>query len=147
MAELAIGTHPGFKLSRFEIDRADGGYTYTSDTLEILLSRYPDTDFYFLIGSDSLFQIEDWHEPALVMERCILAAAPRDYPEMERSFSEQAAYLRRHYHARIEELDFQEIDISSTEIRALAAEGKPLSGLVPESVEAYIREHGLYGAS
>ena len=34
--------------------------------------------------------------------------------------------------------------VSSTEVRALAAKGRPLDGLVPESVAAYIARHHLY---
>jgi len=35
-------------------------------------------------------------------------------------------------------------DVSSTEIRRRARAGASLSGLVPESVAAYIQTHGLY---
>ncbi|MBR3688540.1 MAG: hypothetical protein IKL85_05640 [Lentisphaeria bacterium] len=37
------------------------------------------------------------------------------------------------------------MDISSTQIRARLESGQPLGGLVPEQVEAYIRQNGLYG--
>jgi nicotinate-nucleotide adenylyltransferase len=36
--------------------------------------------------------------------------------------------------------------VSSTEVRGRLAKGEPVGGLVPKSVERYIREHGLYGA-
>jgi nicotinic acid mononucleotide adenylyltransferase len=37
-------------------------------------------------------------------------------------------------------------DIAATWIRRQAAAGRSLAGLVPKTVEAYIRERGLYGA-
>jgi nicotinate-nucleotide adenylyltransferase len=35
--------------------------------------------------------------------------------------------------------------VSSTEVRARLAKGEPVGGLVPKTVEHYIREHRLYG--
>ena len=36
------------------------------------------------------------------------------------------------------------VDVSGTELRQRAAAGLTLRGLVPEPVEEYIRQHGLY---
>ena len=36
------------------------------------------------------------------------------------------------------------MDVSSHELREMISEGKSISGLVPETVEQYIKEHGLY---
>jgi nicotinate-nucleotide adenylyltransferase len=38
------------------------------------------------------------------------------------------------------------IDVSATEIRRRLAAGESCAGVLPEAVERYIREHGLYGA-
>ena len=46
--------------------------------------------------------------------------------------------------AIIELLPCAPADISSTAIRARAAAGLPLAGLVPPQVETYIRANGLY---
>jgi nicotinate-nucleotide adenylyltransferase len=42
-------------------------------------------------------------------------------------------------------LDAPTPDVSSTDIRARARAGRPLAGLLPPEVDAYIRRHGLYG--
>jgi nicotinate-nucleotide adenylyltransferase len=44
-------------------------------------------------------------------------------------------------------LNGPEVDVSASQIRERVARGLPISGLVPETVEQYIREHGLYQAS
>ena len=36
------------------------------------------------------------------------------------------------------------LDISSTDIRMRASQGRPIDYLVPAEVVSYIREHGLY---
>jgi nicotinate-nucleotide adenylyltransferase len=45
---------------------------------------------------------------------------------------------------RVVLLDKPEIDISASVIRERVSLGMPLSHLVPPSVEAYIKEKGLY---
>ncbi len=61
MIQLAIKSNPHFDLSCVELERE--GITYTADTLEELNRNYPQDEFYFIIGADSLFQIEDWWHP------------------------------------------------------------------------------------
>ena len=59
MTRLSIADNPHFSLSpSMEIDR--GGYTYTCQTLEQLGEENPETDYYFILGADSLFQMESW---------------------------------------------------------------------------------------
>lgn len=142
MTELAIRPYPGFVLSRMELARE--GETYTSETLAELRVLYPDVHFYFLLGSDSLYQLETWHDPETIMRLATLAAAERSFSDRPRSFPEQLRYLRERYGADIALLHFPERDVSSTEIRRLAAEGQDISSLVPEEVEAYIAAHRLY---
>lgn len=56
----------------------------------------------------------------------------------------QAQYLQEKYHASVEILEFAGMDISSTQIREMARKGESLRGLLPEAVEAYIRQKRLY---
>lgn len=142
MTALAIEGHPGFRLSRLEMERS--GETYTSETLTILHAQYPDVHFYFIVGSDSLYQLERWHAPETILRLATLVAAEREYADRPRSFGAQVRYLEECYGADVAVLPFEEMDISSTEIRARAARGEDITALVPAAVAAYIEAHQLY---
>lgn len=142
MTALSVEGHEGFMVSDFELQR--DGETYTAETLEKLHELYPMIHFFFIAGSDSMYQLETWWHPEIIMKLATLVVAEREYPERKRSFTEQVQYLTEKYDADIRVLDFEESDISSTMIRDKAKRDEDISGLVPESVAAYIRDHKLY---
>ena len=81
MVEIAIKDNPAFELSLIEVQRS--GNTYTSDTLEILKTNNPDTHYFFIIGADSLFQIESWKYPKRIFDLATLICAVRDDYNMD----------------------------------------------------------------
>ena len=44
---------------------------------------YPGHTFYFIIGADSLYEIEHWHEPEKVLAQAVILAAVREYASVE----------------------------------------------------------------
>jgi nicotinate-nucleotide adenylyltransferase len=142
MVKLAIEGQEEFVCSDFEL--LLGGTTYTAKTLFLLHEKFPEHTFYFIIGADSLFEIEKWYEPKKVLSQAIILAADREYEEADKSIGAQIAYLTAHYNADIRRLHCREMDISSSEIRELVEEGESISDYVPEVVEEYIIRHRLY---
>ena len=142
MVRLAIESFPYFRLSRFELQRP--GNTYTAETLRLLKEMYPQNRFFFIIGADSLFQIETWYHPREVMSQTTLLVAGREYPQAPRTLEEQAAYLKERYPADIRLLHGEKIDISSSELRDMIALKKHVYPYLPSAVEDYIRQHALY---
>ena len=142
MLRLALHDIPYCVVSEFEMLRE--GNTYTAHTLELLKEEYPEYKFYFIIGADSLFQIERWYHPEKVMAMTSLMVSGREYEGAERTFDEQIAYLTEKYGAEIMPLHNEEVDIASADIRRRVAEGKDITKDVPEAVENYIMAHGLY---
>lgn len=142
MTTLAVSGREGFRMSDFELLR--DGETYTAETLGKLNELYPDIHFYFIIGSDSMYQIDTWWHPEIIMKIATLVVAEREYPGRQRSFMDQVRYLQERFGADISVLDFEESDISSTMIREMAAKGEDISGLVPREVALYIKDKGLY---
>ncbi len=143
MVRLAIADKPYCKLSTIEIERA--GPSYTVDTLFELRSKLASGDeLFFILGWGSLAEIPRWKEPARIIELCQLVSAPRlGYPRPDlESLERSVPGLSQ----RVMILDKPEIDVSASEIRERVAKGLPISELVPEAVERYIREQGLYRA-
>ena len=141
MTELAIANNPHFELSLLEMERE--GYIYTNETLRILKKAHPDTEYYFIMGADSLFQFHEWRSPQIIADLAVLAVAVRD------NVSDEALDLRirqveEMYHARILKMSVPNIDISSTAIRKAIADEKSCRYYVPDSVLEYMENNRLY---
>ena len=142
MVKLAIEKTPYFSLQLYEVENK--GIHYSYKTLEYFRKAYPDHEFYFIIGADSLFSIERWVHPELLLKDCIVLAAFRDDKDTVEEMNEQIQYLNKKYSADIRLLNTPNVDISSSEIRSNLKEGKSIKDFVPESVFAYIEEKQLY---
>lgn len=140
MVRLAIAGKPGFELSTIEIERP--GPTYTVDTIAELQAQLGGDELFFILGWDNLSQLPQWHQPARLIKMCRLVAVPRvdfplpDLPSLEKELPGISQ--------RVILFDAPRIDINASEIRRRAAEGLSIGELVPEPVERYIKEHGLY---
>ncbi|MFT4105848.1 MAG: nicotinate-nucleotide adenylyltransferase [Lacrimispora sp.] len=142
MTELAVKEHEGFLCSDFEISR--NGNTYTAQTLGLLREEYPEHTFYFIIGADSLYEIESWYEPARVLAQAVILVAGREYDKANRSMDSQIAHLSSLYDSDIRILHCEEMDISSAQLRQMIANGQSIEAFVPQKVADYIQAHGLY---
>lgn len=141
MTALAVQENPNFFLSTIELEHA--GNTYTYETLERLKMENPDTEYYFILGADNLFQITKWAKPERIFANCSLLAAVRNNKTVA-DMEEQIRYLEQTYQAVIFLLKIDCMDISSSEIRRKVADGISIEADVPASVRAYIEEKGLY---
>lgn len=133
-----------FVPSRIELDRE--GYSYSVDTLRELRAQYPaDTELFFIVGGDTLYDLENWKDSRSVMGLCQFIAFRRDDIDSERV--QQAASRLNSAGANV--LISRNIvpDISSTIIRNKAALGEPLDDYVPASVERYINQYRVYGTA
>lgn len=141
MVQLAIAGHRAFELSTLEVERA--GPSYSVETLAALEARQPAAELFFVLGLDALEDLPNWREPQRVIELATLAVAPR---EGGRLASEALDWLVPGLAGRVVWIEMPRLDISGTELRQRAALGRSLRYLVPDAVEAYIREHALYRA-
>lgn len=142
MLELAIAGHPDFAIDDLEIHRT--GPSYTADTLDILHQRQPDSELYFLMGSDGLPDFPRWHEPARIVRRAGLVVMARPGFEVC-SAAELASQL--HLPAgevRLERVDVPLIDLASRDIRRRVSEGRSVRFMLPRAVEVYIQTKRLY---
>ena len=142
MVCAAIITNKYFEASDIEISRP--GYTYSIDTLEQLAGIYGNTvRFYFITGADVVCELLTWKEYKKIFEMCDFVAVMRpgcDYTD----FSSRIEKLRSLHGANVHTIESPLIGISSTAIRSMVRCGMSIKYLVPENVEKYIYEHGLY---
>lgn len=141
MTRLAIADNPSFLLSSVEVERE--GNSYTCDTLELLRRAEPATDFYFIVGADSLFAMESWKQPEEIFHHCTVLASVREGSN-DSELKDKISYLKDKFHADIRLIDMKEMAVSSTDIRDRIRMGKSIRYMVPDKVIAYIQKHHLY---
>lgn len=141
MVRLATKEHPDFIASDIELSSTGRNYTYL--TLERLHTQYPDTEFYFIMGGDSIRNFHSWRNPDIICRYSHLLAAVRD--EMDIAHLKVAAtQIQETFHGRIDFVNTPNFSISSHEIRTRIKAGDTIRYLVPEAVRHYIIEHRLY---
>ncbi len=142
MVKLAISDYADkLEFSDYELKRK--GYIYTADTLTLLKNEYPDSEFYFIMGGDSLRDIEKWYKPQVVMKNAVILAAVRDDMDIS-AIEKQISYLKDKYEADIRLLQTHNIPISSTDIRKNIKAGISVTDMVPAKVAEYINHNKLY---
>lgn len=141
MVLRAIKDNPDFSYSDLELCRT--GVTYTSDTLEELHKRYPNTKFYFIMGADSLFAVDAWHQPEQIFRMTTVLAGNR-LGVPEEKLQRQVENLKERFGGKIYLVDMPDVAISSSEIRERYANGRSIRYYVPQEVYEYIEECSLY---
>ena len=143
MVRLAISDNPHFRLSLIEM--YEDGYSYTYRTLEYLRKQYPDTEFYFIIGGDSLFEFNHWREPQRIANACHIVAAVRNQVSPEK-FDTVLSDMHSRYQREFLKLDTPNLDISSRHIRDMILKGESVKYYLPDPVIQYIYENHIYGS-
>ncbi len=141
MLEMAIKDNPHFMLSDIEIKRS--GNSYTCDTVKDLKEKYPDVDFYFLIGTDILFSIENWKNIDWLFKEIKFLLALREGHD-SKLIEKQLKHLVENRGADIVLREFDLVNISSSKIREQVKNQKSIKYLLPLDVEEYILENNLY---
>jgi nicotinate-nucleotide adenylyltransferase len=141
MVEQAIADNPKFSISYREIENTSINYTYK--TLEVLKQEHSDTELYFILGADSLFDFPLWRHPELICRYATILAAVRDNLN-EQEVDAQIEKLRQMYHGSIFRLDTPNFNVSSKGLRERIQRGETIRYMVPDTVEQYIHSHRLY---
>jgi nicotinate-nucleotide adenylyltransferase len=143
MLSLALaGQEDKFRVETIERDRP--GLSYTADTLDLLNEQYPGTEWFLLLGADSVQDLPTWHEPLRIIDRAtILVVGRHGYPDwtaegLATKLGSEPARVRLHV------INVPLIDIASRDLRRRATEGRSLLFQLPHAVRVYIREKKLY---
>lgn len=150
-----------FEVSDLELQR--GGRSYTIDTVEEFSGRMPeDSRCWLVMGVDAFSEIETWKSYTAIFERIeiIVLSRPSDRGgndltgAVSKVISDRISGRyrfepenRRFVHPEkkaVYPFSATLLDISASRIRSLTEAKASVRYLVPESVEAYIHEKGLY---
>ena len=134
MTKFALQNNLTFLVSDIELKRK--GLSYTVDTLKQLKKLYPDSEIFFLTGSDVLHEIQTWKDPEQIYKLVKVVIAIR--PGFD-SFDS-----KNHFAKKSIIVPITGVDISSTQIREKVKKGQSIRYLVPDKVEEYIKKKKLY---
>ncbi len=132
VVEAAVAGTEGLEASAIEIER--GGDSYTADTLEQLVDEDRDRELFLVVGTDVAGELPTWRRPEVVAALATLVVVTRG--------GSPAVDVGPPW--RVEHVRIPALEISSSDLRARAADGRPLDHLVPPAAIACIRERGLY---
>lgn len=135
MVELATEVNSKFEVSDIEFRREGKSYTYL--TIKELYEKYGTVSF--IIGTDAFKKIESWYETDKLkkMVKFIVFIREDNFNISDYDYLKDKGY----------DFEFQKLpykDISSTELREKIKNSKNINDLIPEKVEEYIKENGLY---
>jgi nicotinate-nucleotide adenylyltransferase len=155
MVRLAIVNNPAFELSEVEGERS--GKSYSVDTLRFFREKFPSDRLFFIIGSDSFYEIGLWHRYAEIFRLSNLIVVERPGRPVTDPLAALPVAIRGEFgytpkthslqHTSGLEVHFLKgcpLDISSTEIRNLVSSGRSITYLTPSTVEAYINTQRIY---
>jgi nicotinate-nucleotide adenylyltransferase len=134
LVQAAVGDVPGLEAGRLEIDR--GGESFSADTLAEMHKRQPDAELFMVVGWDVALDLTSWERIEDVKEMATLVLVNRPGAGRPRGLDGDGW--------RVVEVTVPNLEISSTDLRSRAAEGRPLEYLIPESAVHFIKAHNLY---
>ena len=157
MVELAIAGNPFFFPSSIELERS--GPSYSIDTIRHFCSDLPNATIFFILGLDAFREIHTWKDYLLIPSLCNVIVTSR--PGISAPTSDQLLPVALHttlwYDPTIKMYrhpsghclifhEIQGLNISASQIRHIAQQGKSLRYLIAPAVNNYIAEHTLYKA-
>jgi nicotinate-nucleotide adenylyltransferase len=155
MVSLAISGRHGFEMSTIEAERP--GKSYSIDTIRIFRERFPGDELFFIIGADSFLEIGTWHRYDEIFAQCNLIVVMRPgcqvtnpldaLPQVIREafiFDGETGKLTHYSGTTVCFITGTPLELSSTEIRQLAAAESEITKYVPSKVAAYISQQRIY---
>lgn len=155
MVRAAIEGQSGFVADDREVRRQRT--TYTIDTLEELRSEFPDQPLCLILGMDAFLGLPRWHRATELLSLCHIVVAHRPgwvLPQsgvlaelVETHGAMHVSDLHAALSGRIYVHAVTQLEIASSELRAILVSGGDPCFLVPEPVRRIILETGCYAAN
>ncbi len=154
MLSLATSTNSRFEISNVELERDETSYMV--DTLQILRKLHPNDSLCLIMGMDAFSHFDGWRQWQDIpeMTNIIITNRPDSHHEttndqlnelLKTRLTNDNAQLANTPAGKIRMIDIPLLDISSSRIRHLLAQGTPVDYLLPDAVIHYITTHKIYG--
>jgi nicotinate-nucleotide adenylyltransferase len=154
MVRAAVADQPSFVVDDREVRRT--GLSYSVDTLTELRREYPDRSLCLLLGMDAFLGLPHWHRWRELFDLAHIVVAhrpgwnaPTTGPLGEIMVDHGTGSIRDLHNrpaGRIYVHAGTQLEISSTELRALLVAGRDPRYLVPEEVRQIILETRCYAS-
>lgn len=135
--DAALGGVEGLEASRIEIDR--GGPSYTADTVAELRATNPDARLFLIVGADVVASLDTWERLDEIRRETTIVVVNRPG-----SMSVEPGFASELTGWDAVAIEIPGIELSSTDLRERAADGRPLDYLIPEAAVRLIRSRHLY---
>jgi nicotinate-nucleotide adenylyltransferase len=131
MVEAAVEGIDGLEVCPIEVEWS--GPSYTADTLQALSG--PGRELFLVVGADVAATLSTWAGVERIPDLATLVV-------VDRAGAAGGGVPPGRW--RVEHVTIPQLDVSSTDLRARAARGWPLDGLVPPGAVRLITERNLY---
>lgn len=133
MTEMVSHHLDGVETSAFEFTLPRPSYTI--DTLNALQAKFPEHEFYLIIGADNWVAFDRWRSPQEIVEKYHIIIYPRQGYDVE---------IPEELKGRVELVDAPLIEVSSSYIRSQLSNLKNMCFYLPDEVNEYIVRNKLY---
>ena len=133
MVEMVSRPMEGVETSAFEFTMPKPSYTI--DTLNALQAKFPDDEFYLVIGADNWVVFDRWRNSEEILAKYHLLVYPRLGYDV---------VIPEELRDRVTLVDAPIIELSSTVVRERLAKGLSVRYYVPDEVLGYIERNHLY---
>lgn len=140
MVKRAVADNDFFKVDDYEVRKKEP--SYSAKTMEYLKGRYPESELYFIMGEDSLLNIESWYRYEEFLEYVVVLVAKR-LGENSEILEDKVENLKSKGY-RVEIVPSHYLEISATNIRVKVKNGENPKYYLKQEVYDYILEEGLY---
>jgi len=138
----------GSKVETLDIELRRDGPSYTRDTVKAIREQYPEAELWLLMGTDMFLTFHTWRAPEEILACAGICGFGRSEKDGEELFAAQRQYLMERYpNASVTTIVLPDVvDISSTQLRRMLAQGGGEAYLAPP-IYGYILREGLYGVN
>lgn len=141
MCNLAASSYENILVNTYEFLSQETSYTYL--TLTHFHETYPEDEFYFIMGADSLDYFDKWRHPEIICENAVVLVVNRNQ-FLEEDLLHKIGEIQSLFPADIRIVHCDKVDVSSTELRNGIKEGKDVAMYLCPEVLTYITQNGLY---